>query len=416
MRPTPSAWSSSSVLAFALSLSGACDSSVDLSLESKQCSRSGECLRGYVCSEDRICVRRAETREEPGKIDPDAATVDGDAASQTPGVITPPPSGVGCAAADRCNGICVDRTTDVDNCGECGSYCPAAQHGRPTCDEGRCGLRCEDGYVQCGSTCAKLDDDPLHCGGCGVACPTPQNGAATCAAGSCGVTCTSGFTPCGAQCVRLDVDPLSCGACNNSCSVDEQCSGSVCVRACPAGTAACARSCVDVQNDPLNCGGCGQACSGPPKSELLCQQGVCAWQCEAGLTNCNGACVDVSSDPAQCGACGNACPPDPQRGTSSCAAGACTVTCEANYMNCDQLCVSTTLLQAARASGFDQAPCTAIQRYETWLRCQALGQNFTACEGECVILATSNEHCGMCGRACEPSQRCLRGTCLDVSF
>src|SRR5262249_32699224 len=66
-----------------------------------------------------------------------------------------------------CNDTCVDRQTDVANCGECGHACAAGQ----TCGDGACS--CSDtSKVACGATCVDPKTDKAHCvaiAGCGVA-------------------------------------------------------------------------------------------------------------------------------------------------------------------------------------------------------------------------------------------------------
>ena len=37
------------------------------------------------------------------------------------------------------------------------------------------------------------------------------------------------------------------------------------------------------------------------------------------------------------------------------------------------------------------------------------------CDGECANLDSSSAHCGGCGQACEPGQRCLDGSCCAAA-
>ncbi|GJP47480.1 hypothetical protein CLOM_g6665 [Closterium sp. NIES-68] len=51
-----------------------------------------------------------------------------------------------------CGSLCVDQSTDINNCGACGSFCDVS-------------LAC------CGGSCANLDSSNDHCGACGARCP-----------------------------------------------------------------------------------------------------------------------------------------------------------------------------------------------------------------------------------------------------
>lgn len=71
-----------------------------------------------------------------------------------------PPSN--CAGTStRCNGACVELSTDVDNCGTCGASC-----GTAAC---------------CQGACANTTLSPMNCGACGVTCL----GTEACTAGAC---------------------------------------------------------------------------------------------------------------------------------------------------------------------------------------------------------------------------------------
>jgi hypothetical protein len=75
----------------------------------------------------------------------------------------------------------------VNNCGACGSVCPAPANSTATCEHGSaaysCSWACNAGFTACGTAClaaASLATDPDNCGSCGYAC---LSGA--CAAGQC---------------------------------------------------------------------------------------------------------------------------------------------------------------------------------------------------------------------------------------
>lgn len=76
-----------------------------------------------------------------------------------PSVGPTPCTGDACPCPDdgtRCDGTCVDTTSDAEHCGGCGTACAL-------------GERCEGGACVCpGAT--DFDTDANHCGGCGQAC------------------------------------------------------------------------------------------------------------------------------------------------------------------------------------------------------------------------------------------------------
>ncbi len=65
----------------------------------------------------------------------------------------------------KCNGVCVDLTTDAKNCGECGKACSDGL----VCEASAC--KCESGGNLCGGTCASRTDRSK----CGAACAPCQN-------------------------------------------------------------------------------------------------------------------------------------------------------------------------------------------------------------------------------------------------
>jgi len=121
-----------------------------------------ECLSGQ-------CTQVAEREDCPGGCS------NGGCAAATCG---PDDSGLVCDSA------CVAAQTDPLNCGSCGRTCPRL-HGTPTCNEGQCGIDCEDGWARCSPTSFVCDVsvlwDSRHCGGCADAC----SGGQVCARGVC---------------------------------------------------------------------------------------------------------------------------------------------------------------------------------------------------------------------------------------
>eukprot|EP00270_Netrium_digitus_P007447 TRINITY_DN2167_c0_g1_i1.p1 TRINITY_DN2167_c0_g1~~TRINITY_DN2167_c0_g1_i1.p1 ORF type:complete len:175 (-),score=5.56 TRINITY_DN2167_c0_g1_i1:396-920(-) len=67
----------------------------------------------------------------------------------------------GCPATlTACGSLCADLTSDISNCGKCGSYCTATE----TC---------------CSGVCVDIQTDVKNCGSCGSSCH------GTCAVGTC---------------------------------------------------------------------------------------------------------------------------------------------------------------------------------------------------------------------------------------
>jgi hypothetical protein len=97
-----------------------------------------------------------------------------------------------CAVGEaRCNGACIDTTSNVDNCGGCGEVCDSLE----ICVSGAC--VCDSGLTACDGVCVDLETDADRCGDCGAACDT-----------------VDGEVCCDGSCVDLMTDPDHCGACD----------------------------------------------------------------------------------------------------------------------------------------------------------------------------------------------------------
>lgn len=384
-------------------VTSACDASVDTSLEHKACGLHGECLPGWVCSDDEVCVKKG-SRDDPQAALPDAS-LQADAAPAAPPVMIGRP---GCdVGLQLCGASCADVNQDADHCGACDHACAGNDFGRAVCNAGVCELVCNDGYTRCGNGCYRLNDDPQHCGSCTLSCPTAQTEQTSCLAGTCRASCNPGFTDCSGACVRAATDPANCGACGVVCPADQQCAAGACVTACPGGTLACAKSCTDPKTDPLNCGACGNTCPATPNAAPACKDGVCATQCNPGLSACGTACVDLQVDLRNCGACAKACPAPASRSQLVCAAGSCMNKCDPGYVACEDQCVSPALAERSA-----QVSCAELATTQDRFMCQGQLQNTTYCAGMCVNILTNKQHCGRCDRACDANQRCYAGTCL----
>ncbi|MCZ7678596.1 MAG: hypothetical protein M5U28_07425 [Sandaracinaceae bacterium] len=130
-----------------------------------------------------------------------------------------------------------------------------------------------------------------------------------------------------------------------------------------------------------SCGTCGTACAEPDGATATCSGGACGYTCRPGFADCNGTAGDgcevaTATDAANCGSCGNACMLRDGAMAVGCTAGACTITaCEPDRADCD-------------------------------------GTYGNGCE---VDTRVNRNHCGACGNACAPSQRCCGTECRHVS-
>ncbi len=269
----------------------------------------------------------------------------------------------------QCEDACANTLFMVEHCGGCGSLCGPGE----VCDgAGRCALSCQPGRASCGGWCVELGANRWHCGACGASCPPGQ----VCdGAGQCALQCLPGRIECGGECVNPQTNSAHCGACGQRCAAGTVCEDGLCVPNCPSGALLCAGGCVDPLSDRLHCGDCGVAC-GPFEA---CTQGACVPNCPAGQTMCSfGAvryCISTQSNNSHCGACGAACP--------------------SNTYCLDGLCVGVGVTTQPPPS----EPCGADK---VW------------CGDICADLTSNDAHCGACGAACTPQERCAGGTCEGV--
>jgi xylan 1,4-beta-xylosidase len=95
---------------------------------------------------------------------------------------------------------------------------PAAPSGEPAAQT------CQPPLQQCGTACVDTTSDVANCGVCGTACTSPD----VCSAGSCSSTCAQGLIQCGQSCVDLMSSLVSCGACDMPCAAGQTCEAGVC--------------------------------------------------------------------------------------------------------------------------------------------------------------------------------------------
>jgi hypothetical protein len=334
------------------------------SLLGKQCSASGACLRGYVCSPYHVCIpsevahdarddaavasgvaraidARAIDAGAPGIATADAATADA-AVARIPAAVVSAADGGGahadddaevqapqptraaplpdCAGADRCAGACVDLAHDPQHCGACDRVCSASAHSVASCEAGQCQSRCQDGWTSCTGECVDLSSDHAHCGACGTAC-----------------------------------------------SAAESCAQGVCVSACPSGTLACGGGCVDTSSDPSNCGSCARVCPTAKLADATCDQGSCGTRCQDGSDDCNGKCTNGA------------------------------------------------VVQLAHLAGLGTlAPCAAQLALDALASLVSVcDAGLHPCAGSCVNLSSDADYCGDCDTACSSDQTCNAGSCVQ---
>ena len=328
--------------------------------------------------------------------------------------------------ASACSGSCVNLQTDNANCGRCGQACAAGQ----VCSLGRCSLTCAASLATCGGgdagadaggtqRCADLSTDNNNCGACGTLCPAGQR----CLDRRCQVTCSVGQTTCNGVCRDLQTDNLNCGACGTTCAAGTTCSAGVCVVSCSASLTQCSGTCVNLQTDNANCGNCGLACA----PGQVCSRGTCATSCATTLATCPSSagayCANTQNDPSNCGACGRNCALA-HTAVTSCVAGACAVaSCAANFADCDRDatsgCEANLQTDNANCGACGRAcvlanaasTCTAGACAVTTCNAGFRDCNGVAIDGCEVNTQTDNANCGACGVTCTAGRVCSGGVC-----
>lgn len=324
-----------------------------------------------------------------------------------------------------CNEACADFRTDPWNCGVCGRACAEGD----VCSQGHCSDRCDDDLKACAGGCFDLQQDRRHCGDCGRVCSTGD----VCYRGQCVRDCPEGRRDCGGACVDLKSDAAHCGSCHVPCEAGFDCVAGRC--ACPAGWLECGADCVDPSSSAEHCGGCNNPCRVDALAnvaEATCEKGTCKVSCKGSFALCSddwssGCQVDVLSSSAHCGDCGVDCNVGDNLRSGACLAGACDILpggCEDGWGDCNRQHVDgceTDLRSSIDSCGACGKSCLGGANV-TGASCEAGACNLSCSQGRADCnkdpkdgcehdVWTDPAHCGACGAACEPGERCVEGGC-----
>lgn len=176
-----------------------------------------------------------------------------------------------CCAGNTCASGCCDQGPDV--CITDGAACPSGG----ACMANAC--TCTGGELNCGNGCQDTTSNVDQCGACGTTCGDTQ----FCTNSMC--SCRPGLVPGpGNSCIDPDSSATACGTppqmCGNATPV---CSNGACAATCAIGLDRCNNDCADTNTNPLHCGGCNNRCN----NDEVCVQGNCEqFVAEPGCTTC----------------------------------------------------------------------------------------------------------------------------------
>lgn len=359
---------------------------------------------------------------------------------------------------DPSNGCETNTSADGKNCGACGTTCVDI-NGTPACGDSKCQIICAPGYADCdddrSNGCEKrTDNDVNNCGTCGKIC-SAGNGTPWCNMGKCGVSsCPAGFGDCNGDpadgCeVNLANDVNNCKSCGALCVAANgtaKCSASSCaIASCDASHADCTGGYADgcetsIATDANNCGACGMACT-IANGTSQCQNRVCKVKtCTPPWADCMGdgaSCqTNTSTSTNNCGGCGsngldcNAVY-GPLNATGKCVASGCQLNkCSANFADCNMSPDTDGCEANLETSNNHCGICgTACQAPHGTNACSmgvctpSCGSSFGNCDGDVntgceAVLANDPNNCGTCGAVClgnhTTSNNCVSGTCAPV--
>lgn len=377
-----------------------------------------------------------------------------------------------------CNGVCKPLAISVENCGACENFCTGIN---PSCCNGNC---CPAENTCCfGTNCVNRNTDNNNCGVCGTVCTSGHS----CVNGMC-IACdppclTAGTACCNNSCIDILSDESNCGRCGYACASGLTCCGGVCKNTqmdmyncgecgieCPQGInqinlwQCCSGVCRNLKSDPENCGTCGAVCPEPPGDTFTvpkCQLGHCAepyCTCEPEGMPATPGPNDVAF-PATCSGntvnCDGSCyfnavgggwvlyeAPGLEQPFASCGQEPDYTYCADDRISCvdDKLaCVGDIYFCVNNIEGQDMAtycipkasfdPLTQakIGEYIGAENCAAgcsgdgsecdpaCGNGKTCCSSTCVDMQTDKNNCGSCGTKCADDEACKDGTCAGCS-
>jgi len=335
-----------------------------------------------------------------------------------------------------------DLTSDVKNCGACGTVCKFA-NATASCVQGACQMgACETNWYDFNKNVAD---------GCEAPCVKTNGGVEQCDKidNNCDGTVDEGF--------NTQTDLLNCGACGHACNLPNAvpvCTAGVCaISSCKPGywdldkdpNDGCEHACIPTNNGVEICDGLDNDCNGTPDDGIFCNCkttesprecgtgiGMCqtgtqscingVWQACTGMVdprpiicdantdmNCNGIPDgvewNVKDDKLNCGGCGIVC--SFPHADASCINGVCLMgACNANYFDfdksaadgCETGCMPTR-------NGVEY--CDGIDN-----NCDGIVDNAT------VAVQTDPMNCGACGHVCTlpnvAENGCGSGACTIV--
>ena len=184
------------------------------------------------------------------------------------------------------DGCEIATTTDPNNCGGCGVKCAYANAGA-TCGNSTCGLgACNAGFANCNNNAldgceVATTSDINNCGGCGTKCSN-ANGSPSCSNSACSIACNAGYANCNNNAadgceVNTTSDVNNCGGCGIKCGNGATCVAGVCK------SALCGNKVVDPSEEYDPAPG--------PFSSAVVDAVSCRWHFES-VTQlyCNGSC------------------------------------------------------------------------------------------------------------------------------